>query len=57
MIWKVRYQVAGGHVHCALFSAPGVGRTYAKCGDLVVRVEEFPQFKILMSKATFEEAT
>lgn len=40
MFWKIRYDIAGGHVHCSLFCAKGRHMTYAKCGDFVVRQEE-----------------
>lgn len=40
-VFKVRYIELGGHTHCSLFSAPRPDATYAKCGDFVVRNEEF----------------
>lgn len=55
MIWKVTHQIAGGHVHCSLFSADAPGATFRKCGDFSVRAEHFPELKTVMSTAIFEE--
>ena len=46
MIYRVRFKVAGGHVHCALFSALALNQTFAKCGDFVVA--RGTEFKALM---------
>ena len=41
-VFRVRFLVRGGHVHCSLFAAKIHGQTYAKCGDFTVqRGEEF----------------
>ena len=41
-IFRVRWTLAGGHVHCSLFAAKAPNMTYAKCGDFTVRQgEEF----------------
>lgn len=37
MVWRVRFSIAGGHVHCSLFCATAPNHTFAKCGDFVVR--------------------
>ena len=36
-IWRIRFNVRGGHVHCGLFAAKGNNMTFAKCGDFTVR--------------------
>lgn len=36
-ICRVRFSVAGVHVHCRLFCAPRPNTTFAKCGDFTVR--------------------
>jgi hypothetical protein len=41
LVLRVRYQQAGGHVHCRVFSAPRAGTTFAKCGELVFSVGEW----------------
>lgn len=53
MIWKVEYALLGGHVHCALFTASGPNRTFARCGDFVVRQEEFASLRQAFSGAQF----
>jgi len=45
-VFRVRFDVAGGHVHCSLFCAPRSDHTFAKCGDFVVR--KGPEFVDLM---------
>lgn len=34
--YRVRFTIAGGHVHCHLFYGEE-GKTFAKCGDFVTR--------------------
>lgn len=42
MIFRIRFRVAGGHVHCRLFSAKSAEFTFACCGSFVVnRGKEF----------------
>lgn len=54
MIFRVRFEVAGGHVHCALFCAPRPNTTFAKCGDFTVRRgEEFVALMDAMAKIEF----
>jgi len=49
MILRLRHQLRGGHVHCRLFTArqgdrdPAAGPTFAKAGDLVFAVGEWPE--------------
>ena len=54
MIFKVKYFVPGGHTHCSLYAAPRAGTTFAKCGDFVVRNEEFKALVIAMAGVSFE---
>ena len=54
MIWRIRFTVAGGHVHCRLFVAKGINMTFAKCGDFTVsRGEEFASLMQAFPKADF----
>ena len=43
MIFRLYHETKGGHVHCRFFSGPHEG-ALGKCGELVMRVEEFEQF-------------
>jgi hypothetical protein len=43
-IFRLYYEVRGGHVHCRLFAGPREG-ALGKCGDLTMRIEEFERFK------------
>jgi len=36
MVFRCRYTVQGGRVHCRLFVAPAKDKTFAKCGDFCV---------------------
>lgn len=54
MIFRVRFEVAGGHVHCALFAAQALNMTFAKCGDFTVRKGlEFRELVIAFGGAQF----
>lgn len=55
MIFKIRYAPAGGHMHCTLFVAPGKDRTFAKCGDLKLRLDEFDALHRLLPDVPFIE--
>ena len=55
MIFKIRHEKLGGHIHCALFGAKAPDMTYAKCGDFVVREEEFSDLERCMSGVFFED--
>jgi hypothetical protein len=53
-VYRVRFAVAGAHVHCRLFCAPQSNTTWAKCGDFVVRRgEEFRSLVRSFSEADF----
>ena len=53
-IFRIRFRIAGGHVHCALFSAKTPNQTFAKCGDFVVeRGEEFEALMRQFNAAEF----
>ncbi len=56
MIFKIKHEKLGGHIHCALFAAKEPNQTYAKCGDLVVREEEFAPMQRAMVGVYFQEA-
>jgi len=57
-IFRVRFQVQGGHVHCRLFAAAQRGVTFAKCGDFVVRKgAEFRDFVAAFENADSELCT
>ena len=43
MIFRLYHDTRGGHVHCRLFSGRNDG-ALGKCGDFVMRVEEFALF-------------
>lgn len=47
MIWLVKFEIGGGHVHCRLFAAVGENQTYARCGKFVVR--KGAEFKSLVT--------
>jgi hypothetical protein len=51
--FRIRFGIAGGHVHCRLFA--GVpGQTFANCGEFVVRKgEEFSALVKAFSRADF----
>ena len=54
MIYRVRFVVLGGHVHCSLFNAKQQNMTFAKCGDFIVRRgEEFASLLRSFSGAEF----
>ena len=54
-IFKIRHEMAGGHIHCQLFEAKGPNMTWSCCGDFTVRVEEFDDLQRSMSGVVFEE--
>jgi hypothetical protein len=49
MVFRLYFRKQGGHVHCRLFTAPGIHLTFAKCGDLVFRENEW-----LAARSAFE---
>lgn len=36
-MYRIRFTIAGGHIHCALFYAPASNQTFAKCGEFIIR--------------------
>ena len=53
-VFRVRFKIAGGHIHCRLFCADGPDRTFANCGEFVVRKgDEFRDLLAAFSKAEF----
>lgn len=42
---RVRFRVLGGHVHCRLFTAAPPYTTFAKSGDLVFNLTEWPDIR------------
>ena len=54
LVFRVKFKVAGGHVHCAVFCAKAQNMTFAKCGDLCVsKGPEFAAFVSAFSGADF----
>lgn len=54
MIFRVRFSIQGGHVHCRLFSAKAPNMTFAKCGDFcVTKGEEMQSLVRCMSGVQF----
>ena len=51
--YRIRYQLAGGHVHCRVFSRPKGQDTFAKCGDLTISASELSSFMYTFSGAEF----
>ena len=51
--WAFWYKVRGLHVHMRVVSGP-VGTTRAKCGDLVMRVDEFERFRAALLRGATE---
>jgi len=49
MVFRLYFKQLGGHVHCRLFTAPAIHLTFAKCGDLVFRENEW-----LAARSAFE---
>lgn len=44
MVFRIRYELRGGHVHCRFFAGKHKG-ALGKCGDLVMRDVEFTKFR------------
>lgn len=45
VVIKVVYTPCGEHVRCKLFVAPSMDETFAHAGDIVLRNDEFLQWK------------
>jgi hypothetical protein len=53
-VFRVRFKVGGGHVHCRVFVARSKNTTFAKSGDLcVTKGEEFESLVRCFSGADF----
>lgn len=48
MIFRFKHERRGSHVHVAVFAASTLDTTFAKMGDLVLRAEEWPHFRVLL---------
>ena len=49
MIFRIRFQSRGGHVHCRMFQADAIGHTWQKNGDLVFDERGWVAFSVLMN--------
>jgi hypothetical protein len=47
---RVYYATAGGHVHCRVFTASAAHLPFAKSGDLVFSVAEWPAALALLTR-------
>ena len=57
-LFRIRYKVFGGHIHCRLFSGKHPSQTFAKCGDFTLsRGQEFIDFTDVFSRAEFINET
>lgn len=54
-VFKVRWEKAGGHVHCTLFCSKSPNMTYANCGTFCVRLDELEDLERAMSGCQFVE--
>ena len=54
MVFKARYIIGPAHVNVRLFAGKNRGTTYAKLGDLVLRVREWEQFKDMLEGGNTE---
>lgn len=43
IMFRIYYEVAGGHVHCRFFAGKNPG-SLGKCGDFTMRKDEFDVF-------------
>lgn len=55
MIFKIRYTNSFAHVYCMLYVTTDPPTTWANCGKLTVRKDEFEDMQAAMSGVTFEE--
>jgi hypothetical protein len=49
MVFRLRYDVRGGHVHCRLFQATSVGQTWQKNGDITFDEKGWAAFSALIN--------
>lgn len=54
MIFRLYHETLGGHVHCRLFSGKHDG-ALGKCGEIVMRVDEFAIFREAAGFIQFRE--
>ena len=45
---RIRYRVAGGHIHCRIFTAPSILDTFALAGELTFAKGEWPALRALL---------
>ena len=56
MIFRIRYERHGAHMHCTLF-AGSAGATFANCGKLVMSLAEFEAFREQATFIDFRDGT
>ena len=44
-VFKCKFEILGGHVHCRIFVAQGIGYTFAKLGNLCMDLKDWEDFK------------
>jgi hypothetical protein len=55
VIFRIRYENKGVHIHCTLF-AGAAGTTLANCGKLIMSQAEFEAFREQATFIDFKEA-
>lgn len=55
MVFKIRHERLGDHIHCTLFCAKQRNMTYANCGNFCIDADDLPALKQAMSRVEFEE--
>lgn len=50
---RIRYEKAGGHYHCRLFTTQTKHGTYANCGTLVFDEDEWPDIVSAFAQCEF----
>lgn len=55
MVFKIRYTKSPAHAYCMLYVAKHTNMTWANCGKLIVRLDEFEDMQLAMSGVAFEE--
>lgn len=50
MLIRLRYRKLGNHIHCRMFTAPGIDRTFAKNGDIVFDDLEWPTVREMFER-------
>lgn len=54
MIFKIKFQKKGAHIHCDLYCQSMPNSTWAGCGYFCVREEEFIALQMAMGGVMFE---